>query len=279
MTDRITVGNVEILAFVDIGPAPRDPAMVFPDVPAESWDAYKDTMTPDGQLPFQMGFFAVRSGGQTMLVDTGLGQGPFEAMGGIGGKLLDQLNGEGISADDISRVLITHLHGDHVGWNVTWDGDTPRATFPNATYSVPQGDWDYFTSADVLPNSPHMENSVIPLQGLNALELVGDNAAITDEITTFVTPGHTPGHQCFLISSGGERAIFIGDAFHTAAQLTETSWNVGFDVDKPLAAETRASLVQRLEDEGLAVASGHMPVGSNIGRVVRLNGRRTWQVL
>ena len=171
MTDRITVGNVEILAFVDIGPAPRDPAMVFPDVPADAWDAFRDTMTPDGQLPFQMGFFALRSGGQTMLVDTGLGQGPFEQMGGISGKLMDQLNGAGISADDISRVLITHLHGDHVGWNVTWDGDTARATFPNATYTIPQGDWDYFTTADVLPNSPHMENSVIPLQELNALEL------------------------------------------------------------------------------------------------------------
>ena len=60
MSDRITVGNVEILAFVDIGPAPRDPAMVFPDVPADAWGAYKDTMTPDGLLPFQMGFFALR---------------------------------------------------------------------------------------------------------------------------------------------------------------------------------------------------------------------------
>ena len=139
MSDRITVGNVEILAFVDIGPAPRDPAMVFPDVPADAWGAYKDTMTPDGLLPFQMGFFALRSGGQTMLVDTGLGRGPHEAMGGIGGKLMDQLSGAGINADDISRVLITHLHGDHVGWNITWDGDTARATFPNATYSVPQG--------------------------------------------------------------------------------------------------------------------------------------------
>ena len=99
-------------------------------------------------------------------------------------------------------------------------------------------------SAEVLVNSPHMEANVIPLQAMNAMQLVGDNEAITDEITTFVTPGHTPGHQSFLISSGGERAIIIGDAFHTAAQLTETSWNVGFDVNKPLAAETRSSLVQ-----------------------------------
>ncbi len=275
----ISIGNVQILAFVDIGPAPRDTGMVFPDVPASAWDAYKDTLTPYGQLPFQMGFFALRSRGQTMLVDTGLGRGPHEAMGGIGGQLMDQLNGAGIDADDISRVLITHLHGDHVGWNVTWDGDTPRPTFPNAAYSIPQGDWDYFTSADVLPNSPHVENNIIPLQDFNALEIVGDGEAITDEITTLVTPGHTPGHQCFLISSGGEKAIIIGDAFHTAAQLTETSWNVGFDVDKPLAAQTRASLVQRLEDEGLIVASGHMPVGSNIGRVIRVNNKRHWQAL
>ncbi len=279
MSTSITVGNVEILAFVDIGPAPREPAMVFPDVPADAWGPYKDTMTPDGLLPFQMGFFAVRSGGQTMLVDTGLGRGPHEMMGGIGGKLMDQLNGAGISVGDVSRVLITHLHGDHVGWNITWDGDAPRATFPNATYFVPQGDWEHFMSAEVIVNSPHMEQNVIPLQTLSAMQLVGDGEEITTEITTLVTPGHTPGHQCFLISSAGERAIIIGDALHTAAQLTETSWNVGFDVDKPLAAQTRASLVQRLEDEGLAVASGHMPVGSNIGRVIRLDGKRTWQVL
>ncbi len=279
MGDRIRIGNVEILAFVDIGPASRDPAMVFPDVAAEAWGPHAQTMTPDGQLPFQMGFFVLRAGGQTMLVDTGLGRGPHEAMGGIGGKLMDQLNGAGIRADDVSHVLITHLHADHVGWNVTWDGDAARATFPNATYTVPQGDWDHFMSADILPASPHMEQNVIPLQQLNAMRLVEDGESITDAITTLVTPGHTPGHQCFLISSAGERAIIIGDAFHTVAQLQETSWNVGFDVDKPLAAQTRAALVQRLEDEGLTVASGHMPVGSNIGRVVRLEGKRTWQVL
>ena len=279
MSDRIKIGNVEILAFVDIGPAPRDKSMLFPDVTEEDWAPYAHTLTPDGLLPFQMGFFALKAGDETIIVDTGLGRGPFEMMGGIGGQLMDQLAGAGIGAGDVTRVVLTHLHGDHVGWNVTWDGDTPAATFPRATYVVPQGDWDYFTSAEVLPNSPHMEQNVIPLQDLNAMQLVGDADAITTEITTLVTPGHTPGHQCILINSGGERAILTGDAFSTVAQTQETTWNVGFDVDKPQAAATRASLMQRLEDEALTVAAGHMPVGANIGRVIRLEGKRTWQVL
>lgn len=279
MSDKASIGNVEILAFVDIGPNPRDPAMVFPDVPAEAWEPYRDTMTPDGQLPFQMGFFALRAGGQTIVVDTGLGRGPHQQMGGITGKLEDQLKGAGIGLSDVNAVLITHLHGDHVGWNVTWDGETPKATFPNAKYYIPQGDWDHFNKPEVLENSPHMKANVLPLQNLGATELVPDGFALTPEITTLVTPGHTPGHQCILINSGGEKGILTGDAFHTVAQTQETDWNVGFDVDKPLAAQTRGSLMQRLEDEGMTVAAGHMVVGSNIGKVVRVEGKRTWQVI
>ena len=279
MSDRIRIGNVEILALVDIGPMARDKSMLFPDVPEEAWAPYAHTLTQDGMLPFQMGFFALRAGDQTIIVDTGLGRGPFEMMGGIGGQLMDQLSAAGISAGDVTQVVLTHLHGDHVGWNITWDGDTPSATFPRATYVVPQGDWDYFMSPDVIADSPHMQQNVIPLQALNAMQLVGDGDAITTEITTLVTPGHTPGHQCILINSGGERAILTGDAFSTVAQTQETSWNVGFDVDKPQAAITRSSLMQRLEDEGFTVAAGHMPVGSNIGRVIRVEGKRSWQVL
>ena len=131
----------------------------------------------------------------------------------------------------------------------------------------------------MLAESPHVPANAAPLQGLGALELVGDGQAITSEITTLATPGHTPGHMSALVSSNGERALVVGDLFFTSVQTQETGWNVSFDVDKPMAAQTRESVMARMEAEGLAVAAGHMPHGSNIGRVVRLQGRRTWQVL
>lgn len=279
MSERATIGNVEILAFVDIGPTSRPTSAVFPDVPTENWDAYKNTLNEDGDLPFQMGFFALRADGKTIIVDTGLGKGPHEAMGGISGQALNNLEKAGIRPEDVDSVLITHLHGDHVGWNITRDGDKVSATFPNAKYFVPKADWDHFNKEDVLSNSPHMPANVLPLQELGVLEIVDDNFSLTPEITTLGTPGHTPGHQSTLISSGGEKALIAGDAFHTVAQLQETDWNVGFDVDKPLAAKTRGALMQRLESEGFTVAAGHMVLGSNIGKVIRLDGKRSWQVI
>ena len=279
MTDRAQIGNVEIIAFVDIGPTTRPTNQVFPDVPSSEWDNYKNTLTDSGELPFQMGFFALRSNGQTIVVDTGLGKGPHEAMGGITGQALENLKKAGIRVEDVNSVLITHLHGDHVGWNVTWEGNSSKPTFPNAKYYVPQGDWDYFNQKDVLENSPHMKANVLPLQDAGVLEVIQDGFALTPEITTLGTPGHTPGHQSTLINSGNQKAIVTGDAFHAVAQLQETDWNVGFDVDKPTAAKTRGSLMKRLEDENFTIAAGHMVLGSNIGKIINVDGKRSWQVL
>ncbi len=281
MGERVRIGNVEIIGLFDLPGGLRDVSTMFPDVPASAWDTYRDELEAPGQIRAQMGFFALRSpSGQVAVVDTGLGPGPFEQMGGARGQLMSNLNAAGIRAEDVDVVFLTHLHGDHVGWNVTWESpEKPVATFPRAKYYVSQADWDYFNGPDVLPNSPHVPANVEPLQGLGALELVGDGQVITSEITTFASPGHTPGHMSALVTSNGERALIAGDLFHTSIQTQETGWNVGFDVDKPSAAQTRESVMARMEAEGFTVAAGHMPHGANIGKVVRLEGRRTWQVL
>ena len=101
MSERATIGNVEIMAFVDIGPTTRPTSGVFPDVPAEKWDEYKDTLNEDGDLPFQMGFFVLRADGKIIVVDTGLGKGPHEAMGGISGQALNNLQKAGIRPEDV----------------------------------------------------------------------------------------------------------------------------------------------------------------------------------
>jgi len=280
VSERVRVGDVEIIGIVDLPGGPRDPSVMFPDVPAAAWEPYKDQLSLEGQIHTQMGLFALRSPTSTVVVDTGLGPGPFEQMGGARGQLMANLNAAGIQAEDVDVVFITHLHGDHVGWNVTRDSaESPAATFPRARYYVSQADWDYFNGSDVLPNSPHIPANVAPLQALGALELVGDGYTVSSEITTVATPGHTPGHMSALVVSSGQHALITGDLFHTSIQTQETGWNVGFDVDKPLAARTRESVMARIEAEGFTVAVGHMPLGTNIGKVVRLEGRRFWQVL
>ena len=99
-----------------------------------------------------------------------------------------------------------------------------------------------------------------------------------EELTAIPTPGHSPGHNSLLVSSGGEQALVSGDAIVHPAQATEPTWNVQFDMDKEQAARTREMLLAWLEADGITVAAGHIP-GSGFGRIARHGGRRYWQTL
>ena len=111
---------------------------------------------------------------------------------------------------DVSAVVHTHLHADHVGWNVDLSGDTPIPNFPNARYYAPSLDWHHFTHPDVLETAPQVKENVIPLHEMGLLELIEGEHAVTEEITTLPAPGHTPGHQVIAVTSGGETALISG---------------------------------------------------------------------
>ena len=280
MADRATIGNVEVQVFVDATPPAFEPNQFFPEVPLEAWEPHrKECLDADGKFRTNFCFFVLRSQGRVVLVDTGLGPGPFERLGGARGELMTKLQGAGINPQDVETVVITHLHGDHIGWNVTTESDTPRATFPRARYLIPRGDWEHFTKPEVLENTPAVKANAVPLQDLGVMELVDGDHAVTPEISTLATPGHTPGHLSVVITSQGQRGVVVGDLFHSAAQVTEPDWCAGADMDKDLARRTRHATLDRLEGEGFTVAAGHLLINTNIGKLVRVEGRRYWQAL
>lgn len=280
MADRMTIGSVEVRAFADVVPPPMDPAQFFPDVTADDWAPHRaDHLTPEGRIPLNMGFFLVRSSGSTILVDTGLGPGPHAGFGGISGGLMEGLRTAGVGPDDVDVVFITHLHGDHIGWNVAMEGDRPRARFPRARYLVPRGDWEHFSRPEVLESQPAVQANVVPLHELGVMDLVGGGHAITPEVSALDTPGHTPGHLSIVIASGGEKGIVLGDLLHSSAQFTEPEWCAGADMDKPTARKSRRETLDRLEQEGFKIAAGHLRVESNLGTLVRVEGRRLWRLL
>jgi glyoxylase-like metal-dependent hydrolase (beta-lactamase superfamily II) len=97
------------------------------------------------------------------------------------------MESKGVSPDEVDIVVFTHLHGDHVGWNLTADG---KPTFPRARYLAPQADWDLFRQN---PQSNPQMQVVVPLEQMGLLELVSGERTITSEVSTYPTPGHTPG--------------------------------------------------------------------------------------
>ena len=179
MADHVlNVGNVELIAINDGFPI-RSPLMPFPDTTIEQWKEFPGLLNADDQQLSRYGSLAVRSGGKLIIVDTGMQTDP-------GGQLLDDMKKKGVDREAVDLVVFTHLHPDHVGWNLT-DG---RPTFPNARYICTKTDWDYWTQPSVVENAPHIGSQVLPLNELNVLDLIEDEYKVTDELTTVPTPGH-----------------------------------------------------------------------------------------
>ncbi|MCH7786368.1 MAG: MBL fold metallo-hydrolase, partial [Chloroflexi bacterium] len=199
--NRITVGNVEITSLSD-GYIEFTPENFFPSIPAESWEPYRDELNAEGRLLLNVGSFLLRTGGKTVLVDTGLGAGPTSFQDAVSGQLLKDMDAKGVSLDEIDIVAITHLHVDHVGWNLDASGGAPRPTFPNARYWIPKTDWDIFTRRTTNALA-YIQEQVAPLESLGILELIEGEQAITPELTALPTPGHTAGHTSFVITSQG----------------------------------------------------------------------------
>ena len=277
MADKVIVGNVEITAVLDMIPPPRHPEAFFEGVTMADWAPHKDLLE-NGQVQLYYGCFFLRSQGKVIMVDTGMGPGPHPDRGNRTGDLVNQLKQRGVGTDDVDIVVHTHLHFDHVGWNVNRSGPVPEPYFRRARYLVPRGDWEHFTKPENLDSAPAVREHVVPLQELGVMELVDSDHQITDEVTTLATPGHTPGHQVVLISSLGQKAMVVGDVLHSQVQVQEADWCANVDTDKAQSRRSRADLLDRSENEGYLIAAGHFHPDRHVGRVVRLEGKRYWQV-
>lgn len=283
MATTVTIGDLEVTAVVDHTPPPRDVGMIFADVPAEAWGPHRDyALDANGMWQTQYCSFVIRpasGGGPIVLVDTGMGPGPHEP-GNAPGRLLEELAALGVAPGQVDFVVTTHPHGDHVGWNVTHtDGGAPRATFSAATYVLARADWDHWTQPEIMANVPAIGRSVQPLEGLGVLRLVDGKESIVAGVTTLPAHGHTPGHQCVLIESGGQTGVIVGDLFHNSAQVTEQEWCPTFDWNQDLSRASRREVIARAASEGWTVMACHLEIGRNIGRIVESGGRHTWTPL
>ena len=273
----IAVGNVTVTSLSD-GRLEMPVTEFFPSVPGADWEPYRDELTVEGNIALNVGSFLVRSRAKTILVDTGLGRSDRGFGGAVFGRLLDDLRAVSVGVEDIDLVFVTHLHRDHVGWNLTRGDDCVRPTFPNARYLLPRADWEIYTRRDGMRAFAYIREQVTPLESLGVLDLIEGEHEVTGEVTALPTPGHTPGHTSLLLSSLGERAAILGDAAHHPAQAHETGWSPRADADRKTSEASRRRLMDRIERDGAVAVAGHFPP-PGFGRLVRVEGRRYWQAL
>ena len=277
-SDLIRVGNVEILQLSD-GLLEFDLCNFFPTIPEDDWREYRSHLADGNKVRFNLGSYLIRTDGRTILVDTGLGPRPKETPDVPWGELMNDFKDKGVRPDEIDMVVMTHLHRDHVGWNLTSRDGTYVPTFPKARYWMSRKDWETSHQPDVQPQRyPNAPQCVWPLEQLGLIEFMEGEHSITPELTAVPTPGHTPGHMSILVTSGGERALVLGDAAHSPAQIEEPDWVSRADMDPDLTRQTRRALIERLERDRILVAAGHFEA-PGFGRIVRLEGRRYWRGL
>lgn len=260
---HVTVGGVQVFALIDDVQA--YPATDVYHQAGDALDAYRHYLEPDGGISLNFGCFLLRDADATVLVDTGLGA-------DANGKLLQELDAAGVDPASVDRVVFTHLHGDHTGWNI--DPATGKPRFSAARYLVPGADWAYYSKQEEPPAS--FTRDVVPLQQSGVMELFDGEQTVTPSITAIPTPGHTPGHTSLVVSSQGERGFILGDVVLTPVDAEELTWVNTFDWDSETARATRLRIVDRLVNDGSLVGASHMPA-PGLGRFVRTEGRTAWQ--
>src|SRR5207249_3832512 len=149
-------------------------ANILPTISAEQWEPVKEYLNPDGTIPLNFGSFLIREAESWTLVDTGFGGRPDSP----GGRLLGELEKARLGPDDISRVIITHLHRDHIGWNTVDRGGKPEVLFKNARHVLQRKDWEYFSQPEVRQEQPMIALCAEPLEAAGLLDLIDGDRSI-----------------------------------------------------------------------------------------------------
>ncbi|WP_406630844.1 MBL fold metallo-hydrolase [Amycolatopsis sp. WGS_07] len=257
------IGTVDIVGVLD-GIARLPLASTVVHARGARWECHHQPVGADGRIRMDVGSFLVRLGGRTVLVDAGTGPG-FEHDGFATGGLLDNLRRTGVAPEEITDVVFTHLHADHVGWSTV----RGEAVFPKATFRMHAADRAYFTTGETA--DPAVRETFEPIAG--RIETFDEETELVPGLIARPAPGHTPGSTVFVVSDAGERALLLGDVLHTVGELTDPEWEGMFDVDRVAATAIRQRLAAELEASGDVFAPAHFPELA-FGRLISEDGLR-----
>lgn len=235
---------------------------------ADAWDAHPGQLDGAGDLHLTLGGFLIRTGDRVVLVDAGAGtidNGSYR-----GGRFLESLREQGVEPEDVTDLLFTHLHFDHVGW-ATQEG---QVVFTNATHHVHGADWQHFV--DDFHAEPGAVRKLSPLE--SRLAIFDTDTTIAPGVDARPAVGHTPGSTVYVISDQGERALLVGDVAHSVVELTEPGWSFYFDHDPAAAALAREELVAEFADSTTLIAAGHFP-DLRPGRLTAAGDTVTWHTI
>lgn len=260
---RFKIGSLEAISLRDGGlTVPNDNKVLgVGRTPEEVAAVLTGAGAPGDSISLSIQPLLVRTGGRVVLIDTGAGSG----MGATAGKLQASLASAGVAPTDVTEILISHSHGDHVGGLVGADG---QLLFPNAVIRMEANEWDFMQA------NPELKAVVEAIRP--KVQIFRYGSEVAPGITAVEIAGHTPGHSGFEIVSGAEKLLYIGDAMHSSIiSVQKPDWQIQFDNDAPVATASRIALDERAANQGLRLYGYHFAY-PGVGRIEKTEAGYRW---
>jgi glyoxylase-like metal-dependent hydrolase (beta-lactamase superfamily II) len=268
---RFGAGDFEAIVVSDGEIEFQSVASEFPSAPEIEVNKLIDPVSLARRPPvLQQNCLVLKLGGRIVLIDTGMGASTM--LGAGAGRLPHNLAAAGISADQVSAIILTHLHCDHA-WGLIDARSAP--TFPNAQVFLSRTEYDSWTGDDGSTgvDAARREevlatrNCLAPYR--NRLSFVTDGAEPVEGVTAISTPGHTRGHMSYLIALPGRHLFNIGDlCHHHAVQFANPHWRFRWDDNPEEAVRSRLQAFSMAAERGLEVVGFHLPF-PGLGRLAR----------
>jgi glyoxylase-like metal-dependent hydrolase (beta-lactamase superfamily II) len=256
------------LHLVSDGSYRSDGGGLFGLVPRTLWER---VMAPDEQnrLPFAMRCLLIATETQRILVDTGYGdklpqkERAFIRLEGER-RLLGSLEALGIGPLDVDLVINTHLHADHCGGNTTYDEQGELVpTFPWATYCVQRLELADASFPNERTRATYRRENLAPLEGTGQLRVLSGDTRLAEwdggAVRVVVAPGHTRAHQCVVVESAGQTAMFLGDVASWPVHMERLSWVPAYDVEPLVSIETKRRLARWAVERHVLLLFEHHP--------------------
>jgi glyoxylase-like metal-dependent hydrolase (beta-lactamase superfamily II) len=251
---------------------------IFEEHPLLSGSRFWDE--PSGKVMSSMHSWLIRDDRHTILIDTGCGNDKsralplFQRFHQLHLPYLDRLLEAGVRPQDVTLVICTHLHIDHVGWNTTLQDGQWVPTFPNAKYIFSRREFEHWQSPTgggvAMPeNMAVIADSVLPVIEAGLVEFIDDGSKILDGLFFEDAVGHTAGHGMLKLESGRDSAIFPGDSLHQPMQVFRPDWNSRFCEMAEEARATRRSILDYCNERNSLLLPAHF--GAPHGGYVKRN--------
>ena len=275
MIHHHSIGDARVTGVIEYSGPTHDPAFLYPAVDKAERDAVLKAnaswLAPNHYAPnidrliVTIQLWVVQAGGNTIVIDTGVGNRKpraAERMDRLNTLVMPWLESIGAGPNQVTHVVMTHMHTDHVGWNTVEKDGRWVPTFPKARYLFPKDEFDYwkglYDKGDKDVNQGSFADSVLPVIEAGLGEFMDGKAEVAGCLAPEPVPGHAPGMLSFRLRSRGEEGLFCADILHNAIQIVRPDWNDRYCLWPDKALESRAAGLKRACERGALLMPMHL---------------------